>query len=348
MQELHETKRQCPLPALMRHLRMGKKIQRITSSPFRVDQNPSWGIYRDKRGDYRWKDLGTGDSGDQISFLAHYLHLDERENFRDLVAIFSAIADELNVESDADVPFEIPPEVKGPRILPDKTGLKPGTDEQIKKLSELRGISIDALRWAQERGLLIFGHEFNHEVYGVTDQGSQLVEIRRLDGQPFPELGTLKERKSHAILHSDKAWPLGIIEAKSFPCVAIVEGLPDFLAAHDFILREQVPDGDKTKIKCAPVGLMTAMAKISDDALPNFAGKIVRIFSHADEPGLKAAARWMDQLNSAGARQVTIFDLTVLSGRAEQEINDLNDLLRVIDTEPLKNIPVLRKIIPTA
>jgi len=81
MQELQEAKRQCPLPALMMHLRMKKYIQRSCSSPFRVDHNPSWGVYQNTNRDYRWKDFGTGDGGDELSFLARFLNIDEHQNF---------------------------------------------------------------------------------------------------------------------------------------------------------------------------------------------------------------------------------------------------------------------------
>jgi hypothetical protein len=346
IQELREAKSQCPLPDLMRHLRMKKYIQRLCSSPFRVDHNPSWGIYRNANGNYKFKDLGTGDGGDEISFLARLLNIDEQQNFRDLVTIYSAIVAEQNLDENAEESGDVAPEVKQPRVHPNKSPFKPGTDVQIQKLAALRGINATALQWAQERGVLVFGTEFGHEVYGVVDQSRELVEIRRLDGEAFPELGKLKERKSHAIKNSDKAWPVGILEAKPYPCIALVEGLPDFLAAHDFILREQASGGDISTVKCAPVGVLSANVKISDDALPLFAGKIVRIFSHGDEAGVTGAVRWKNQLEGAGARQVAIFDFTLVSHLTGVAVNDLNDLLKLIDTEPLKNIPSLQKIIP--
>jgi hypothetical protein len=43
---------------------------------------------------------------------------------------------------------------------------------------------------------------------------------------------------------------------------------------------------------------------------------------------------------------VTIFDLTMVAEITGGEAKDLNDLLRLVDTEPLKNYPALRKIIP--
>jgi hypothetical protein len=347
MQELHEAKEQCPLPDLMRHLRMGKYIQPLTNSPFRVDHNPSWGIYQNARGDFRFKDLGTGDGGDQIAFLAQLLHIDEQQNFVELVGIFTAIVAELNIDDDdGGDDSEVSEAIKLPRILPDKSKFKPGTPAQIKELAEVRGISVAGLQWAQERGVLIFGDWRGKAVYGVADKAGWLVEIRHLDGQVFPAYEKVKAHKSHALGHSDKSWPIGINEAGPFPCIALVEGLPDFLAAHDFILREQAAGGDISTVKCAPVGLLSANVKISEDALPLFAGKLVQIFSHGDQAGVDAAGRWRNQLIEAGARQVLHLDLTLVGKLTGGQVKDLNDLLRLIDTEALKNIPGLKKIMP--
>lgn len=347
MQELDEAKDQCSLPDLITHLRMKKYIKRLTNSPFRKDQDPSWGVYRSPSGDYRWKDLATGDGGDQVVFLARFLHIDEKQNFRDLVAIFSAIASELNIDGeDSDKPDDFAEEIEQPRVLPDKSPFTLGTPNQIQRLSQLRSISAKGLQWAQERGVLIFGNWNSFEVFGVTDKPGEIVEIRRLNGEEFPAFGTLKTRKSHALKHSDKSWPVGIVEAEPYPAVALVEGLPDFLAAHDFILREQAAGGDKSKIRCAPVGLLSAHVKISEEALPSFLGKVVRIFSHADEAGLNGAARWQEQLRDAGAKHVSLFDLTAVGQVIGDEVNDLNELLKLIETEPLKNPTGLHVIMP--
>jgi hypothetical protein len=326
---------------------MKKYIQSTINSPFRADRNPSWGVYQNSKGDFRWKDLGTGDGGDEISFLARLLNIDEHENFRHLVATLSVIATELNINIDVEVSGEVQPEVKQPRVLPDRSQFKPGTSDQIQQLASLRGISVNALNWAQQRGVLIFGNWFGQEVCGVTDKAGELVEIRRLDGEDYPAYENLQARKSHAIKHSDKSWPIGIHEAQAYPCIALVEGLPDFLAAHDFILREQAAGGGQSGITCAPVGILSANVKISEDALPLFRGKIVRVFSHGDEAGLKAASRWIGQLEAIGAQHISLFPLGLVGKLTAGEIKDLNDMLRLIDAEPLKNYPSLRAIIPT-
>ena len=58
--------------------------------------------------------------------------------------------------------------------------------------------------------------------------------------------------------------------------------------------------------------------------MPLFAGKRVRIYPHADEPGQKAARQWGDQLRAAGA-EVDAFDLSGLRKADGNAVKDLND-----------------------
>ncbi len=196
------------------------------------------------------------------------------------------------------------------RPLPDRSGFGPGTAEQIKHLAEARPYNRIGLEWACERGLLVFGQWHGSECYGVTDQSGRVLELRRTDGKPFPAvLGTsLNERKSHAVKGSQKSWPLGVLEAREFPCIALVEGMPDFLTAHHVALFEQESDRAKRDPRCAPVVMLSASPQIHPDALPYFSGKKVRLFPHVDGAGLRGAIKWQAQLLAAGAVHVDVFD----------------------------------------
>jgi hypothetical protein len=179
------------------------------------------------------------------------------------------------------------------------------------------------------------------EVFGVTDQGGKVLEIRRLDGQPFPAAGGLAERKSHAIKGTQKSWPVGILEAKDSPCIALVEGLPDLLTAHSLIWQEQT----SVEISCAPVGMLAASVAIGPEALPQFTGKQVVIYPHADEPGLEAAVRWQKQLSGVAA-EVLVFDMPKINDATHGEVKDLNDLARLKDDSLLREFPALSQLMP--
>ena len=72
--EIDQLKQKLPLPDLMS--RMGFQDFAVASccSPFREDKNPSWGIFQ-RDGIWLWKDHGTDQAGDEITFIQEALNL---------------------------------------------------------------------------------------------------------------------------------------------------------------------------------------------------------------------------------------------------------------------------------
>jgi hypothetical protein len=163
--ELMDLKTRFPLPHLLQHLGLGAYATASCKSPLRADKNASWGIY-ESRGLYRWKDFGNEDGGDEIDFLARYLRLDAKRSFPLLVEVYATMAQ--NQQPTATL-------VSGsePRTPPNREGFGPGTGEQLTQLSQLRGISVDALTWAQTRGVLVFGDWNSLPVFGVISHDCQ-------------------------------------------------------------------------------------------------------------------------------------------------------------------------------
>jgi hypothetical protein len=213
---------------------------------------------------------------------------------------------------------------------PARDGFGLGSDAQLQRLASLRGISVAGLRWAMERGMLVFGFFAGQQVYGVTDSSGEVLEVRRLDGKSFPAVGNLSERKSHALRGSSKRHPVGIDEAKDFSHILITEGIPDFLATHDLIIRESVFGVSAAMSICAPVALLSANVAIDDASLPIFKGKFVRIFYHHDESGAgwTAARRWQQQIVKAGAFSCDFFHFKNISSMA---LKDLNEFIVALD-----------------
>lgn len=194
-----------------------------------------------------------------------------------------------------------------------------GTDEDILNLSTTRDIGAEGLRWAVRRGILRFGDWFGDRVWALTDQSKRITELRRMDRKPFRHGG-----KSHTLKGGEKAWPVGILEAESFPCIALFEGGPDLLAGHYQAIWEQLPShtepyNEELHIRCAPVGMMSASPRIHAEALAFFKGKHVRIIPHPDEngAGIKGAIRWNAQLIEAGASKVDFVDLSKIQAGAD-------------------------------
>lgn len=187
--------------------------------------------------------------------------------------------------------------------------------------------------------------------WGVTDDERWVLQLRRLDGGLYPKRDE-EPYKTHTI--GTAKWPVGCAEIGRRPCVLLVEGGPDMLAAYHFLWHY----GKLRDV--AVVCILGASVIIADEALKFFAGKRVRIIAQNDPikvkrnkradgsfseietcPGLDAAARWQEQLTAAGA-VVEVFALGPLvdlygplafipadcapCGKPGEPLNDLNDL----------------------
>ncbi len=310
--DVNALKRICPLPHLMQMVGLGQHAKSSCPSPFRQDQKASWGIFQ-YLGRWMYKDFGTGEVGDEIGLLARMNGLNAHDDFLKVLRIYQDIVNGRSFRTKAG-PLITPCAEK---TMPSAVGFGSGTEAQIQRLSELRGISIEGLQFAQQRGVLIFGVNWGLEVYGARDQTGRLIEIRRLDGLNFPAWGRLAERKSHALKGSQKDWPLGILEAKEFESLALVEGLPDFLAVHQYVVQEQAQE------RVGPVAMLSSACSIAPDALGYFKNKHVRIYPHSDEPGIKAAKKWDKQLKEAGVRKLDFYNF------GEFKLKDLCELNRL-------------------
>ncbi len=274
------------------------------------DRRPSFNFYDGLR---RFKCFACGRDGDGPDLVGLMLGRCNKE----AIKVFLEMAE------------QIAPSPASPPISPQRATcrppLEPGSEEDLQALAELRRINPDAVRLARDLGVLRFAHQFGSRVWVVTDRSCRAIEARRLDGQRFPALGRLSERKSHAFKGSTKSWPVGILplhrHPERFAKVLLCEGGPDLLAAYHFCLQLGVDDA-------LPVALLgRSTAKIHPDALPHFSGRQVRIFPHADPDGggLRAAKRWHDQIEMTGASAIDYFDFSGLRRRDGSPVNDLND-----------------------
>ena len=211
-----------------------------------------------------------------------------------------------------------------------------GTEAQKAQLGELRGVGTVAVNLAVNNGLVRFGTWHKQAVWAVTDPTENNTQLRRLDGKPI-KVGD-NERKSHTVKGSTASWPIGIKQAQDVPCIMLVEGGPDLLAAYARIEFENRQHDTK------PVAMLGASNSIPDVALPYFKGKRVYVYPHVDEAGVKAAERWMQQLLMAGCYPRT-FSLMGMSQRDGQPVGDLNDTVHCSGAELLRKA---KTFLPTA
>jgi len=212
------------------------------------------------------------------------------------------------------------------------------------ELAALRHVSIEGVRLMVDRGLLYFAGWKGKTAFIVTDGERVNAQARRMDGEKWEAINA----KAQTLPGSKAAWPVGARESLSlpvlrlcdhdperpwlaggfktedqhFPFVLFCEGGPDLLAAHHFIAAH------KREADTAAVALLGAGNAIPPEALPLFAGKRVRIMAHADKAGIAAAAKWAEQLASAGAT-VDVAKFTGLLMADGSPVKDLNDCTRL-------------------
>jgi hypothetical protein len=296
----------------------GWRPGRSCKSPFREDRNPSFSVYDDGRA---FKDFATGEAGDAIDFLALARGLSNAEAVTEFLRMAGMDGDHRAVSVGAVIPratIKIVDPDKMP-IFPDD--LHYGSGAEVERLAALRNLSLESIGLASERNLLQFGTvrdgDSSITAWVVMDQARRNGQARRLDGLPWQSLPG--KPKAKTLPGSSAAWPVGLSEVAAYPCVSLVEGGPDLLAAIHFAWAE----GRQQFV--TPVAMLGASLTIPDEALPLFAGKRVRIFPHLDDAGQQAGARWERQLLGAGA-EVDLFALSGLRMTSGEPVGDLNDL----------------------
>jgi hypothetical protein len=228
-----------------------------------------------------------------------------------------------------------------PPARPMLRGTLPFTMDDVVALSRARGIPPHGIMLAEKRGFLFKAPWHGADCYGVRDISSNLIELRRMDSQLFPAVPefNLAPRKSHAIKGSNKSWPLGILESREFPAIALVEGIPDFIFAHYRVAEELARN------RVAVVAMLSSAPAIDPVALKHFAGKQVRIFPHLDAAGLRGAKRWSAQIVAAGTSHVDFFSLDRFVQRDGKPVVDLCDL-RNLSPQELRNNPKIKRMLP--
>lgn len=194
------------------------------------------------------------------------------------------------------------------------------TRAELWTLSHLRRLSPEWLQLAVDRGLLWSCDHQGTRCWVVTDSTRRVAQARRYDGAM---LCTREgDTKAMTLPGSLVRWPVGWPGFAPFPCVMVVEGSADLLAAHGLIVAEG------REVNCAAVAMLGASPAIHPDALPAFAGKAVVIYAHADEAGERAAANWCAALRPHAAR-VEVVSFSGLRQADLTPVEDLNDIINL-------------------
>lgn len=169
------------------------------------------------------------------------------------------------------------------------------TDDELRTIALQRRLPAFAgLRRAASAGTLftapVFDDGFEHPAWIITDGSRRTAQARRMDGQTWEGIGG---KKAKTIAGTQANWPVGC-HGLDTEEVLMVEGGPDFLAAHHLAWWS---GRDAT-----PVAMLGAAQTIPDDALSLLSGRSVWIYAHTDDnrAGEKGAIRWAAQLQDVG------------------------------------------------
>lgn len=312
MKNFDDVKACYTIPDAWHDLNLSSEPKKSCRCPWREDRNPSFSVHDDGR---RFKDFSTDEAGDVADFVAlatGWSVKDSLEWCRERTGI--------NFDADFSPMPRRKETLRRELVMPLTT---PGTSNDWQKVAKLRGIHPYAVETASKLGILVFGDVCGLPCW-ILHEAGKIAEARRMNGELFPAVGALGQRKAHTLAGSRKDWPLGTRWLENESAIALmVEGGPDWLAAMHFLIARK-------RKGFFPIAMMGRTNRISPDAVPIFEGRRVRIYPHDDPDGggLEAARRWGGQLREVGAK-VDAFTFDGLKRMDEKPVNDLNDAVLV-------------------
>ncbi len=283
-------------------------------SPFYERKSrPSFSIFDDGRA---FKDQRTGEKGSAVDFLMLATALSRSAACVKFIEL--AGGGRCDIRVSAPRPARAP---QAPRPAPTLPSMEDGTDDELRRLAELRHLDVRSLIVARGAGLLRFAILKGHRAWIVTDGERLNAQARRLDGKPWEHL---EGAKAYTLPGCWAGWPLGAKHGATYPAFMLCEGGPDGLAALHFIVKTGIERlGD-----VFPLSMLGSNQRIHEDALPFLARKKVRIFPHVDSAGQHGAEKWTAQLHAIGAK-VDMFDFDGLRKADGSPVKDLNDCTQI-------------------
>jgi hypothetical protein len=257
-------------------------------SPFRQDRSASFSIFKDG---HAWYDHATGEGGDVIEFIRTAIGSDYRgvrEWLSQHLGGITAPACRVKLPRMNDKRPDEPRSIMWPSEIRD------GSADDLRRLSEARGLSPEAAWLLTESGIVRFAEIDSHPCIIIGDREERAAEIRRLDGSLFA-----RERKAYPLKGVDKSWLPGAELLRHEPsdtAVMLVEGATDLLTAYDLIVAYLSAGGER---HWAPVALLGAGCRNLDASCAALIrGRHVRLVPDGDDAGDEMAQHWARLLRS--------------------------------------------------
>ena len=309
---LEVAKERIRIPDLWRELGLEGEPRKHCRCPFHEDRSPSFSIFDDGR---VWKCHAGCGEGSVVDFLAKARGLSDADACQEILRRGDVIPQRSrSPRREVDAHNDKAEKARKRESWPT---FETPTQDEIGAIADLRGLSVEGVSLAADRGLLFCADSREGRAWIVTDSGRINAQGRLLSGKPWSA-----GMKAKTLPGSEAASPIGLLEASSFPAIALVEGGPDILAAVHLAWCAGVED------RVAVIAMLGASNRIPEDVLPHFAGKRVRVFQHDDQAGRNAGALWAAQLIAAGV-EVDGYSFAGLSRADRGAVKDLNDFAHV-------------------
>lgn len=287
-------------------------------SPFREDRKPSFSISRDGKLFY---DFSTGEKGDIFAFYSRARGLGFCDALRELARLCGL---EYSVCYGSKKPFYRMDNTnmsakRKPRLKPNIPPLE-WNEADAQKLNALRGYSVEAQQIAFKRGIFGFCNYKGIRSWIITDGAGNTAQARRVDGLKWED--SSEGHKAETLRNSNCAIPAGLEAIKPFKTVALCEGSTDFLAAFHFAYAYDCEN------YVAPLAMLGATQRITQEALRALESKRVIIFPDADKAGQDALKKWGNQITSY-AEKVFFFDFSGFHKADGSPVKDLSDFMQL-------------------
>lgn len=252
------------------------------SSPFREDNSPSFSVYQNDKGDWRFKDFGqAGVGGDVEDFIGYA----ERAGYE--------VKEALKNLDNLPPPPPLKEMSRESKQLMWRDSLYKGELIDLWTVAKLRKLKLETIEKAEDLGFLRFVKWRSRACWCLTDKTLQCAQVRKMDGTEWAEKD---DAKTITLPGSIASWPIG---ATTIPdswdeSYILTEGSGDFLASLQF-----------TKPSQAVCAFMGATNRFNQETLKHFKGSTVYIIGQNDPVGMQAAEIWHDQLRRVADCYIT-------------------------------------------
>lgn len=276
----------------------------VCLSPFREEINPSFSWFVGDDGKERWKDFASGEHGDCVDLIAKASGLNLREAALNMIQWaglpLSPSATCFNIRS---LPRQVS-QAKPPKLPTMPRDLRQASQDDLSRLIGGRGWGVppNRLQGPAESLQLMFGTLLGQRAWLLVDRkgpSPRFFEARRLDGNAWAHGAKSHARGRKALLGVECLRPGGL--------AIVVEGAPDFLAAH-VLAAEGQAFGWPYAAQVQPVAMLGAGLRIAPDDLGLFSGVRVILIPHLDRAGKTASEAWAAQLSQT-ASAIRVLDL---------------------------------------